>query len=135
MTMRLFDHLDLRVRDLQEAEPFYSVVLPALGFPVRGQAPHCVYFEAVGQHPKPEFIALIEDRAHVSHGTRLAFWRDTQEEVDAFAALLPNCGAKNIEGPDFCPEYTPTYYAVYFEDPCGNRFEVCCRTAKPKLST
>ena len=39
-------------------------------------------------------------------------------------------GAKNIEGPEFCPEYSPTYYTVYFEDPCGNRLEVCCRTAK-----
>ena len=29
--MRLFDHLDLRVRDLHEAEPFYAVILPALG--------------------------------------------------------------------------------------------------------
>lgn len=130
--MRLFDHLDLRVRDLREAEPFYGTILPALGFPTRGQAAHCVYFEAQRQHPKPEFIALIEDRAHVGSGTRIAFWRDTQEEVDAFAALLPKCGAKHIEGPAFCPEYTSTYYAVYFEDPGGNRFEVCCRTAQAK---
>lgn len=130
MNMRLFDHLDLRVRDLLEAEPFYAVILPALGFPTRGLAPHGVYFEAVRDHPKPEFITLIEDREHVSHSTRIAFWCDTREEVDAFAVLLPRSGAKNIEGPEFCPEYTATYYAVFFEDPCGNRLEVCCRTAK-----
>ena len=131
MSPRLFDHLDLRVRSLREAEPFYAAILPALGFPHRGRSPHGIYFEALGPHPKPEFIGLIEDPAHVSHGTCLAFWRDTREAVDAFAALLPGCGARNIEGPEFCPEYSPTYYAVYFEDPCGNRLEVCCRTAEP----
>ena len=130
MSPRLFDHLDLRVRDLREAEPFYRVVLPAVGFPIRGTAPHCIYFEAKRDHPKPEFIALIEDHTHVANRTCLAFWCETREEVDRFATLLPGCAAKNIEGPEFCPEYTPTYYAVYFEDPCGNRFEVCCRTAK-----
>ena len=130
MTTRLFDHLDLRVRNLLEAEPFYSVVLPSLGFPVRGTAPHCIYFEAKREHPKPEFIALIEDAAYIASSTRIAFWCDTKGEVDRFASLLASAGARNIEGPEFCPEYTPTYYAVYFEDPCGNKFELCCRMAK-----
>ena len=100
MSTRLFDHLDLRVRDLNEAEPFYSVILPALGFPVRGSAPHCIYFEAKRDHPKPEFIALIEDRAHVANATRIAFWCDTKTEVDQFARVLPQAAAKHIEGPE-----------------------------------
>jgi len=104
-------------------------VLPAVGFPVRGTTAHCVYYEAQRDHPKPEFIALIEDRHHVPTSTRIAFWCETKDAVDRFATLLPGCGAKQIEGPEFCPEYSPTYYAVYFEDPSGNRFEVCCRTA------
>ena len=28
----LYEHIDLRVRDLAEARPFYEVLLPALGF-------------------------------------------------------------------------------------------------------
>jgi catechol 2,3-dioxygenase-like lactoylglutathione lyase family enzyme len=131
MGSRLFDHLDLRVRDLREAEPFYAVILPALGFPVRGTTSHCVYYEAAGPAPKPEFIALIEDCEHVASRTRTAFWADTRDAVDRFAALLPGCGARQIEGPEFCPEYSATYYAVFFADPCGNRLEVCCRTATP----
>jgi len=35
-----------------------------------------------------------------------------------------------VEGPMFNPEYEPGYYAIFFEDPCGNRLEVCCRVAK-----
>ena len=131
MKSRLFDHLDFRVQDLAQADAFYGVILPALGFPNRGVTSHCIYFEAVRDHPKPEFIALIEDRAHRPTATRLAFWCDTKQEVDTFAVVLGKTAADNIEGPMFCPEYSPTYYAVYFDDPCGNRLEVCCRTAKP----
>ena len=128
---RLIDHLDFRVRDLAVADDFYGAILPALGFPTRGVTAHCIYYEARRDHPKPEFIALIEDRAHQPTATRLAFWRETRAEVDAFARVLAATAARNIEGPMFCPEYSPTYYAVYFDDPCGNRLEVCCRTAAP----
>ncbi len=129
MTGRLFDHLDFRVRDLRAADAFYGVLLPALGFPVRSVTAHCICYEAERAHPKPEFFALIEDHAHKPTGTRVAFWRDSMAEVDAIARLLARTAARNLEGPDFCPEYSPTYYAVFFEDPCGNRLEVCCRTA------
>ena len=128
--MRLFDHIDLRVRDLSEAEPFYAKVLPALGFSTRIQEADCVSYDSSRDHPKPEFIALSEDREHVPNRTRIAFWRDTKEEVDAFAFVLNDSGARNVEGPELCREYSPGYYAVFFEDPCGNRFEVCCRCAK-----
>lgn len=129
--MRLFDHLDLRVRDLPQAERFYAVLLPALGFPHRGRSPMGIVFEADGPGPKPAFIGLIEDPAHRPNATRIAFWQDTREGVDRVAGLLAAAGATEIEGPDWCPEYSPTYYAVYFNDPCGNRLELCCRTARP----
>jgi predicted lactoylglutathione lyase len=57
-----------------------------------------------------------------------AFWADTKEDVDHIAALTVAAGARNVEGPMFCSEYSPTYYGMFFEDPSGNRLEVCCRT-------
>ena len=30
-----------------------------------------------------------------------------------------------IEGPGIHPEYGDDYYAVFFEDPDGNRYEIC----------
>ncbi len=130
MKTRLFDHIDLRVSDLAVADAFYQVLLPALGFPTRGVTPHCVYYEAVRDHPKPEFIGIIEDREHLPNSTRIAIWCDSKEEVDALALILVRIAARNLEGPMFCPEYSPTYYALFFEDPCGNRLEGCCRCAK-----
>lgn len=131
-TMRLFDHLDMRVRDMREAEAFYDLVLPALGFPTKGNTTHCIYYEALSGHPKPEFVALIEERSYIASSTRIAFWSESCEEVDRMGAVLLKAGAKNLEGPMFCPEYSPTYYAAFFEDPSGNRLEVACRVAKQK---
>ena len=127
---RMFDHIDLRVRSLAEAKPFYAAILPAIGFPTFGITSLGIEYAAMSDHPKPEFIGLIEDPGHAPNATRLAFWADTKEEVDRIAKVVVSAGARNVEGPQFCPEYTPTYYGLFFEDPCGNRLEVCCRTTK-----
>ncbi len=124
---RLFDHIDLRVRSLKEARAFYSLLLPAIGFPNFGDTPIGIAYDATRDHTKPEFVGLIEDQEHRPNSTRIAFWADSKEEVDRIAVVAIAAGAKNVEGPLFCPEYSPTYYAVFFEDPSGNRLEVCCR--------
>lgn len=130
MPRRLFDHLDLRVRSLAEAKPFYAQLLPALGFPDFCETSIGIAYDASSDHPKPEFVGLIEDPDHRPNATRIAFWADSKEELDRIAAIVVAAGARNVEGPMFCPEYSPTYYGMFFDDPCGNRLEVCCRVAK-----
>ena len=65
MSLRLFDHVDLRVRSLAEAKPFYAALLPALDFPAFGVRSLGIAYDAVRDHPKPEFVGLIEDPSHV----------------------------------------------------------------------
>ena len=128
---RLFDHIDLRVRSLPQAKPFYAAFLPAIGFSTFSMTSIGIAFDAIRNHPKPEFIGLIEDPTHIPNATRLAFWAESKEEVDRIAKIIVAAGARNIEGPEFCPEYSPTYYGMFFDDPCGNRLELCCRLASP----
>jgi catechol 2,3-dioxygenase-like lactoylglutathione lyase family enzyme len=65
--------------------------------------------------------------------------RTLAEVRDFYEVLLPALGfmretripnwlqyAQNVEGPGWEDE---TYYAVFFEDPCGNRLEICHRTS------
>ena len=130
MKSRLFDHIDLRVANLEAADAFYSALLPAMGFPTRRVEADSIAYDSSRGHPKPEFISLIEDPEHVPNKTRIAFWCDTREEVDHVAAVLSRATALNVEGPMFNPEYEAGYYAIFFEDPCGNRLEICCRVAK-----
>jgi predicted lactoylglutathione lyase len=61
----------------------------------------------------------------VPNENRIAFWASSTAEVNAIARLVGEIGARNIEGPDY--DESPTYYAVFFEDPAGNRLEVCYR--------
>jgi catechol 2,3-dioxygenase-like lactoylglutathione lyase family enzyme len=44
-------------------------------------------------------------------------------DVDRVAAVARDAGALELSGPKEMP-YGPGYYAVYFADPCGNRYEV-----------
>jgi hypothetical protein len=134
MRAHLFDHIDLRVTNIVEADLFYRTILPTLGFPIRILGPGGISYDSLREHAKAEFISLIEDAEHRPNATRIAFWGNSKAEVDEFASTLSRVSARNVEGPMYCSEYISGYYAVFFEDPCGNRLEVCCRDAEPKAT-
>ena len=134
MKTRLFDHIDLRVRNLEMAAKFYAEFLPQLGFvrekhepaPEGSSGEDCHTFYSAGDKPS-EFFGLTEDKNHRPNANRIAFWADTREKVDEIAKLVREAGGKNLEGPEICAEYSPGYYGFFFEDPDGNKLEICCR--------
>ena len=71
-----------------------------------------------------EFFGITESSLHKPNEIRIAFWAQSIAEVDRLGQLASRLGAKNIEGP---MNYEPGYYAVFLEDPCGNRLEICHR--------
>ena len=120
---------------MEVARKFYEKLLPQLGF-VReryelapqessGQDFH-TFYSAGGDKPS-EFFCFEEDKNHQPNGTRIAFWADTREEVDRVAELVREAGGKALEGPEICVDYSAGYYAFFFEDPDGNKLEICCR--------
>ena len=127
MKTRFFDHIDLRVRDRKKADEFYRQVLPAIGFTCDTGDAELSCFTVPGEG-KREFFCFNEDPRHTPGETRISFWAETQEEVDRVAAVVKSAGGRVLEGPEMCVEYTPNYYAVFFEDPDGNKLEICCRT-------
>jgi catechol 2,3-dioxygenase-like lactoylglutathione lyase family enzyme len=126
MKSRYFDHIDLRVSDRQRAQKFYALLLPALGFTKDESGERWGAFEATGDG-KPPFFGFTEDKNHRPNENRIAFWAETRDEVDRVAEIASAAGALNMEGPQVWIEYTPGYYAVFFDDPDGNKLEVCCR--------
>lgn len=126
MMSRRYDHIDLRVRSLADARPFYQVLLPALGFTRKLDIEDWLQFETEGTGRATEFFGVTESPQHVANESRIAFWADSTAEVDRLADLVVRAGARNVEGPG-CHE-GPGYYAVFFEDPSGNRLEICNRT-------
>lgn len=121
----LYDHIDLRVRDLEFARAFYGAWLPLLGLDLREEAEDfTVFFNADESLP---FFAIAADDVHRPGLTRIAFRLASRAEVDRVAAAAKAAGARAMEDPALCPEYTPNYYAAFFEDADGNRLELCCR--------
>ena len=130
MASRLFDHIDLRVSDISQARKFYDVFLAALGFiNVRLCSPAICYSQA-GDPKNSPFVELTELPGHRGNANRIAFWADTEAEVNRLGEIIREAGARVIEGPEYNAEYTPGYYAVFFEDADGNKWEICCRTAR-----
>jgi catechol 2,3-dioxygenase-like lactoylglutathione lyase family enzyme len=126
MKTRIFDHIDLRVKNLEAARKFYGKLLPALGFTCDRSDETWGTFYAVGDKPS-EFFGFTQDRHHQPNGTRISFWAETRDGVDQIAKLVGEIGGKNLEGPEICAEYSPGYYGFFFEDPDGNKLEICCR--------
>jgi predicted enzyme related to lactoylglutathione lyase len=122
---RLYDHIDLRVPRLADVTAFYETLLPALGFTRRDEIEDWLQFEG-GDEEITTFFGVTESPGHVANENRIAFWAETNAEVDRAAEVARRAGALNVEGPMV---HVPGYYAVFFEDPCGNRFEVCHRVA------
>jgi predicted enzyme related to lactoylglutathione lyase len=121
---RHFDHIDLRVSRLADVTGFYGALLPALGFARRVAVEGWFQFEAA-DHGVAEFFGITESVAHVPNENRIAFWAESPAAVDRLAEVAAHAGACRVEGP---MQYEAGYYAVFFEDPCGNRLEICHRT-------
>lgn len=122
----LLDHIDLRVPNLQAAEPFYRGFLPAVGFPHEVKIPGWLQFTAGDGKEIDPFFGATEDPHHRPNANRIAFRANSIEEVDRLTILVRTLGAKRIEGPGYEDEGS-LYYAVFFEDPWGNRLEICYR--------
>jgi catechol 2,3-dioxygenase-like lactoylglutathione lyase family enzyme len=52
-----------------------------------------------------------------------AFAVDSREEVEQLHALLAERSIRVLDAPAEYPQYAPGYYAVYFEDEDGLKFE------------
>ena len=119
-----FQHIDLRVNDIDRARAFYGKLLPALGFSTTSGEKFRVW-RAEGDGPHRPWFGMIEDQQHCPNANRIAFAAKDREEVDRLASVALAAGAANMSGPRACPEYGPTYYAAFFEDPSGNCLEIC----------
>lgn len=130
MKTRRFDHIDLRVREMAVAKKFYARLLPELGFTIYSSTEEWCIWQAPGTGPV-EFFALDEAASHHPNDNRIAFWAENRAEVDRLAEVVRQAGGLNLEGPALWREYSPGYYALFFEDPSGNKLEICSRESRP----
>jgi catechol 2,3-dioxygenase-like lactoylglutathione lyase family enzyme len=136
----IVDHIEITVKDMKVAVPFYDKLLPLLGFDVQekvsavieGHDKHVVQYT----HPRLGF-AITSSRTGFASETinrskpgalhHLAFKAPSRAGVDTLHFKLKQIGATIVSPPREYPEYTPPgYYAFYFKDPDGIKYEVVC---------
>jgi catechol 2,3-dioxygenase-like lactoylglutathione lyase family enzyme len=124
---RLISHIDLRVREPERGLAFYDALLGAFGFE-RVTTPPFGPDEPTWRRPhwraNDEFFGFVVDPELVPNANRLAFQAYSPEEVDRATAAARRAGARDVDGPT---DYGG-YYASFFEDPDGNRLEICFLT-------
>jgi len=134
----IIDHIQITVKDMTTAVPFYDRFLPLLGFSLQAKSGATIEkhdFHVVEySHPRLCFAitsprsAFRNDDVHrrkpgsLHH---LAFRAGSRGEVDRLHDELKALGAHIISPPRYYPEYTPAgYYAVFFKDPHGIKYEI-----------
>ena len=119
----LYDHVDFRVRDLKSVTRFYDSLMPELGLTKisKGDRSRTYYNE----ERRAPFFGLVQATKSEPSPTRIAFGASSRPAVDRLARVVRKAGGREISGPE--QVYSQPYYAVFFEDPEGNRLEICCR--------
>jgi len=136
----VIDHIEITVKDMAVAVPFYDKLLPLLGFDVQRRVSavmkehekHVVQYD----HPRLGFAITSPRRAFAGDAMsrrrpgalhHLAFKATSRTEVDRLHSELKRIGATIVSPPREYPEYTPPgYYALFFKDLEGIKYEIVC---------
>ncbi len=134
----IIDHIEITVRDMSVAVPFYDQLLPLLGFDLgkKGTARIDAHDKSVVsyEHPRLGFAITSPRRAFTGETIHrrkpgslhhLAFRAASRADVDRLHAEVKAIGATIVSAPREYPEYAPAgYYAFYFKDPDGIKYEI-----------
>jgi predicted lactoylglutathione lyase len=133
----IIDHIQMTVKDLNVAEPFYDKLMPILGFDMNRKSKGRVakhefdvveYFHPLLifgiNSPRAEFKDDIIHRRKPGALHHLAFKAESCAEVDNIYVQIKEIGANIVEEPKYFPQHGERYYALFFKDMEGIKYEV-----------
>jgi len=119
--MNLFNHVQIKVKDLNVSRSFYEPLMSVLGYNVVLNIENSVIGYGTSVHDMFE-IRQADASCPLSVSVHLAFNAPTKEAVDAFFDAAINAGAKPNGEPGY-REYEEGYYAAFIIDPDGHNIE------------
>jgi catechol 2,3-dioxygenase-like lactoylglutathione lyase family enzyme len=117
MSVSVFDHIGLKVKDLGKSVRFYEAALAPLGLVL------CSRDEAGAGFGPPGAPSLWLSVGAPAPAVHVAFAARDRAAVDGFHAGGLDGGGRENGKPGLRADYSPTYYAAFLLDPDGNNVE------------
>ena len=118
----MYDHIGLKVRDVEASVRFYIAALAALGHVLCSRDDAGAGFGPPGQPA----LWLYLMRGFSGPGVHVALRAADRAAVDRFHHNGLEAGGRDHGRPGLRPDYSPTYYAAFLLDPDGNNVEAVC---------
>ncbi|MBN8980836.1 MAG: VOC family protein [Rhizobiales bacterium] len=118
----MYDHIGLKVTNLNASVRFYTDALAPLGHILASRDDTGAGFGPPGAPALWLYLAKGQ-KAAVAH---VAFTAPNHAAVKAFHAAGLKAGGRDNGGAGPRADYSPTYYAAFLIDPDGNNVEAVC---------
>lgn len=118
---RLFDHVVVHVRDIDESKKFYRAVVETLGHVITNEAQGAFFIDELEVRENPEITRSV-----------LAFNAENPGSVRLFHETALRFGGKSVADPRECS--APGTYSAHVLDPDGNTVQAVFKGNQKSIS-
>jgi catechol 2,3-dioxygenase-like lactoylglutathione lyase family enzyme len=118
----MYDHIGLKVKDVDASVRFYTAALAALGYTLCSRDDSGAGFGP----PAEPALWLYAAKGTTGAGVHVAFRASNRAAVDRFHTDGLKAGGRDHGRPGLRTDYSPSYYAAFLLDPDGNNVEAVC---------
>jgi catechol 2,3-dioxygenase-like lactoylglutathione lyase family enzyme len=118
----MYDHIGLKVSNLDASLAFYQAALAPLGHRIGARDAGSA---GLGPADAPALWLYLAPAATSRAATHVAFQAANRAAVDRFHAAGLAAGGRGNGAPGLRADYSPTY-AAFLTDPDGNNVEAVC---------